>query len=82
MKMSIKQYYDTLKAKRESAERELLIIKDSLESGKIDVVTAKQKQDETFKVIDTYTDCICLLESSHLLDIDPEDEKQNKAAAY
>ena len=82
MKLTIKEYYETLKAKRENNEREMNVIEDMVKHGKLDKAIAEQRKQVIFRGIDTYTDCICLLESSHLLDVDPEDEKQNKAAAF
>lgn len=80
MKMTIKQYYETLKAKRESAERELERLKHKYSNNEISYNLYFTERERTMSSINTYTDCICTLEASHLLD-DPE-ETQNKAAAF
>ena len=68
MKMTIQEYYETLKAKRKGAENELEGIKHQYDKGEIGCIVYASRKGNITRTIDTYTDCICLLESSHLLD--------------
>ena len=81
MKMTIKEYYELLKEKRESARHELARLNNMYKEGEINIGVYATRGDNIANTINAYTDCICTLEASHLLDINLE-EIQNKAAAF
>ncbi len=75
MKMTIEQYYEALKAKKQSAEQELEDLYIKYKKCEINADFFAHLRDNLVVTIKDYFDCICLLEASHLLDNETQELK-------
>ena len=72
MKRTINEIYELIKEKKENAERDRQISYNTVEEAKNseEYLNAKMRSKELKGEIDAYTDVICLIESSQVLEDD------------